>query len=121
MLVLSLGFQGWGGVGWDDCGGQPVYGGGGIRVCLLGIASGGLFEVPIQGADREQAVNPEDRRGGPAGRDQGVREDPVVLGLCKEKSFKPCPGQVQESSASWLSLALRCSLPCTAQSLEFAK
>lgn len=67
-------------------------GGGGTRVYLPGKASGGLFEVPIQGADREQAVNPEDRRGGPAGRDQGGGEDPVVLGPCKEKSFKPCPG-----------------------------
>lgn len=79
-------------MGWDDWGGQPVCGGGGTRVYLPGKASGGLFEVPIQGADREQAVNPEDRRGGPAGRDQGGGEDPVVLGPCKEKSFKPCPG-----------------------------
>lgn len=70
------------------------------------------LKYPCKGVDREQALDPEDRRDCPAGKDERVWEDPSGRRLRKEP-LKYVQSRFQESSASWPSfLSLSCSSPC---------
>lgn len=77
------------GVGWETEGLAWVWRKGGPESVSWAKGAEHGLKCPLKEADRERALDPEDRRDCPAGRDEGVWEGPSSRRLCKEGALRP--------------------------------